>query len=91
MGEALLIDDEIGAERIQKNKEVVAAELNRCGRQKHNRFRIIAEEFHGLVAECIRVSDVVSLIDNNQIEAGWWIKLQEAFLSFLFSFRSSAI
>jgi hypothetical protein len=89
--ETLLVDDEIGAERIQKNKEIVAAELDRGGRQENYRFRVIAEKLHGLVAECILVSDVVSLIDNNQIEAGWRIKVQEAFFPLPFSFGSRAI
>ena len=89
--EALLIDDEIGAERIQKNKEVVVAELDRGGRQENYRFSMIAEKLHGLVAECILVSNVVSLIDNNQIEAGWRIKVQEAFFPLPLSFGSRAI
>ena len=91
MREALLIDDEIGAERIQKNKEVVAAELDRGGRQENYRFSMIAEKLHGLVAECILVSNVVSLIDNNQIEAGWRIKVQKAFFPLPLSFGSRAM
>ena len=89
--EALLVNDEIGTERIQKNKEIVAAELDRGGRQENYRFRVIAEKLHGFMAECILVSDVVSLIDNNQIESGWWIKVEEAFFPLPPSFGSRAI
>ena len=43
------------------------------------------------MAERILVSDVVSLIDNNKIKAGWRIKVQEAFFPLPFSFGSRAI
>jgi len=72
--ETFLIDDEIGAKRVQKNKEIITAELDRGGRQENYRLRVIAEKLHGLMAERVLVSDMVGLIDNNQIEAGWWIK-----------------
>ena len=31
------------------------------------------------MAECVLVSNVVSLVDNNQIEAGWWVKVGRPF------------
>ena len=52
---------------------------------------MIAEKLHGLVAECVLVSNVVSLVDNNQIEAGWWVKVEEAFFPLPLSFGSRAI
>jgi len=52
---------------------------------------MIAEKLHGLVAVSLLISDVVSLIDNNQIEAGWRIKVQKAFFSLPLSFGSRTI
>ena len=89
--EALLINDEIRTEHIQKNKEIVAAKLDRGSRQKNNRFSMIAEKFYSLMTECILISNMVGLINNNQIKARWWIKVQETFFPLPLFFGSRTI
>ncbi len=52
---------------------------------------MIAEKLHCLVAERVLVSDMVGLVNDNQVETRRRIEIQETFFPFPLSFRRRAI
>ena len=59
----------------------MAAELDRCRSQKDCGFRMLTEKPNCLVIRSVLVSDVVCLIDNNQIEVRRRVQIQQALAS----------
>ena len=57
----------------------MVAELDRGGREKDRRFRVVAEKPHRLVRVSMLVADVVSFIDDHEVEARRWVEVQKPF------------
>ncbi len=77
MFEAFLIHDEIGAKRIQKNKQVMAAKLDWGSGQEYRRFCMIAEKSYGPVGIGLLITDMMRFIHDHEIETWRRIQIQE--------------
>ena len=68
MFKGFLIQDKIGTERVQQDKQVMTAKLDWSSGQKDSGFRMVTEKPDRIVIGGVLVSDVVRLVYNNQIE-----------------------
>ncbi len=91
MCETLLVNNEVRAECVQQDKEIMVAKLDRRRRQKDHCFRVVTEKPHGLVAERILIPDMVRLVYDDQIEARGWVQIQQTLFAFSLAVRARAI
>ena len=75
----VLVQNEVGTQRVEQHKQVVVAELDRGGSEKDRCFRMVAEKPHRLVRVSMLVADVVSFVDDHEIEARRWVEVQKPF------------
>ena len=80
-----------GRSVFSKNKKVMASKLDRCCRQKDNRFGVVTEEPHRLVAESVLISDVVRLVHDDEIKTWRWVQIQKPFFSLPLAARPRTI
>jgi hypothetical protein len=83
MLKTFLVYDEVRTERIKKDKKIIAAKLNRGGREKNYGLCMIAEKFHGFMPECVLVADMVRLVHDYKIKTWRWVELKKPFSVFL--------
>ena len=68
--EARTVDDEVRTQNVEESEEVLASKLHRSGGEKDGSLGVVAEIAHRLVKIGVRVSDVVRLVDDHEIEPG---------------------
>ncbi len=65
-----VVDNKVGSQCIEQRIEVGTLQLNwRCGKKKY-RICIVTKVAHSLVEKGFRVSDVMSLIHDDQVKFG---------------------
>jgi hypothetical protein len=77
----LLINDQIGTERIQEDEKVITSELDRCRSQEDDSLSVVTEKAHSFVAECILISDMVRLVNDDEIEARRRVEVKQPLLA----------
>ena len=78
--ECLSAWQDIGAQDVQQVKEVVVAKLNRCCGEQDDGLGVVAEVTHAAVRPGVGVAYVVSLVNDDEIEGGRRIKVEQAAL-----------
>ena len=66
---AFLIQNEVGAERVQQHKQIMVAKLNGRSGQKDRGFGVVAEEPDRLVRVGVRIADMVCFVHDDEIKA----------------------
>src|SRR5882672_4888294 len=64
-----VIDDEIRPQGVEEREKIAPSKLHRSGREKDDRFRLIAKIPDGLMQVRLGVSNVMRFIDYHQIKA----------------------
>ena len=72
----LVIPNQIRTQHVQQDEQVMVVKLNwSCG-QKHGSLRVVTEESNRLMSIGIRVPDVVSFVDDHEVELWRWLQVQ---------------
>ena len=80
LGKAGRVNHQVWAEHIQERVQILAAQLDRRCREEQHRLRVVAEVPDALMQEGVRVPQVVGLIDNDEVELGRRVQVDEAFV-----------
>ena len=65
---SVFVNDEIGAQKIHHDKQIIIFKLNRCCGQKDHGFCIITELLDSGVCKGFSIPDMMRLIHNDQIK-----------------------
>ena len=79
--EGLFVQDHIRAESVQQGIQVIIVCLNRCCCQHNNGICIVCKITCNPVSTCIRVANVVSLINDHQVKMNRFFQIKQTFLA----------
>ena len=79
--EGLLVQNHIRLQRIQQGIQVIIVGLHRCCGQHHNSIRIIGKITCNLIGTCIRMTDMVRLINDYKVKVNRIFQIKQTLLT----------